>query len=87
MNPFAPGPLSAPDPQQPTSISELTGATILSAVAFKSGSLRLVFDNGLHLTCCADTTSCQVTGPSGWRFVAGPGRRPTVYSPRTCAES
>jgi hypothetical protein len=33
------------------SISELEGARLLSAVAFKSGSLRMVFSSGTHLTC------------------------------------
>ncbi|MFE3412395.1 DUF6188 family protein [Streptomyces mirabilis] len=53
----------------------LFGAKALSAVAFKSGTLRLVFDTGHHLTCSSDPSfeAWQVTGPAGWRFVSLPG--------------
>ncbi|MGW0629529.1 DUF6188 family protein [Streptomyces sp. NPDC002758] len=39
----------------------------MSAVAFKSGTLRLMFDSGMHLTCSADTSfePWQIAGPRG----------------------
>ncbi|MFD8323151.1 DUF6188 family protein [Kitasatospora purpeofusca] len=53
----------------------LFGATVVSAVAFKTGSMRLVFDNGCHLNCRAhpDYEAWEVLGPEGWRIVSGPG--------------
>ncbi|MFF1401251.1 DUF6188 family protein [Streptomyces sp. NPDC058287] len=59
----------------------LFGAKVLSAVAFKTGSLRLVFDSGLHLNCRADPSfeAWQVVGPGGWRFVSMPGRELAVW--------
>lgn len=61
----------------------LFGAKVLSAVAFKSGVLRMVFDNGTHLTCPAGTSSeaWQITGPRGWRFVSLPGGDLAVRAP------
>jgi len=32
-----------------TEVAALAGATVLSAVAFKAGSLRIVLDSGMHL--------------------------------------
>ncbi|WP_391858912.1 DUF6188 family protein [Streptomyces rhizosphaerihabitans] len=57
--------LSDPGRQDVAAALALFGAKVLSAVAFKTGSLRLVFDNGLHLTCPADPSfeTWQVTGP------------------------
>ncbi|MFF4518496.1 DUF6188 family protein [Streptomyces mirabilis] len=53
-----------------------------SAVAFKSGTLRLVFDTGHHLTCSSDPSfeAWQVTGPAGWRFVSLPGGDLAVWT-------
>jgi hypothetical protein len=70
-----PAVLLTPESQDVAAALPLFGATILSAVAFKSGALRVVFDNGTHLTCSADTLSeaWQITGPRGWRFVSLPG--------------
>lgn len=52
----------------------LFGAKVLSAAAFKAGSLQLFFDSGLHLNCRADPSfeAWQVAGPGGWRFVSMP---------------
>lgn len=46
------GPATAPEPVvlPPGEAGVLNGATVLSAVAFRSGSLRLVFSTGHHLT-------------------------------------
>jgi hypothetical protein len=64
-----------PERQDVAGALALFGARVLSAVAFKSGSLRLVFDNALHVNCRADAEfeAWQITGPVGWRFVSAPG--------------
>ncbi|MFE0511067.1 DUF6188 family protein [Streptomyces sp. NPDC058964] len=61
---------------------ELLGARVLSAVAFKSGTLRLVFDTGHHLTCSPDPSfeAWQVMGPAGWRIVSLPGGGLAVWT-------
>ncbi len=61
---------------------QLFGSKILSAVAFKSGALRLVFDNGMHLNCRSDPEfeAWQITGPAGWRIVSMPGGELAVWS-------
>ncbi|WP_037808444.1 DUF6188 family protein [Streptomyces sp. NRRL F-2580] len=61
----------------------LFGAKVLSAVAFKSGALRMVFDCGTHLTCPAGPSfeAWQISGPGGWRFVSLPGGDLAVWSP------
>lgn len=66
----------------PLAPESLVGATVLSAVAFKSGTLRLVLDTGQHLTCpsAPDTEAWQVTGPAGRRFAALPGGGLSVRS-------
>lgn len=63
----------------------LFGAKVLSAVAFKTGSLRLVFGNGPHLTCRAGPSfeTWQVTGPGGWRFASTPRGELAVRSADT----
>ena len=70
-----PGLLLTPESQDVAAALPLFGATVLSAVAFKSGGLRMVFDNGIHLTCPADPAfeAWNVGGPRGWRFVSTPG--------------
>ena len=70
-----PGLLVTPESQDVAAALPLFGATVLSAVAFKSGGLRMVFDNGTHLTCSADPAfeAWNVGGPRGWRFVSTPG--------------
>ncbi|MFB6813356.1 DUF6188 family protein [Streptomyces sp. NPDC056347] len=52
--------------------SQLLGASVLSAVAFKSGALRMVFDAGPHLNCSdsASGAAWEITGPRGWRFTS-----------------
>ncbi|MGW1886102.1 DUF6188 family protein [Streptomyces sp. NPDC001970] len=70
----SPVPLT-PESQNVAAALPLFGAKVLSAVAFKSGALRMVFDSGTHLTCSADTSFevWQITGPRGCRFVSLPG--------------
>ncbi|MET9519992.1 DUF6188 family protein [Streptomyces sp. NPDC002994] len=67
----SPGLPLTPESQDVAAALPLFGANALSAVAFKSGVLRMVFDSGTHLTCSADTSfeAWQITGPRGWRFV------------------
>ena len=62
----------------------LFGAKVLSAVAFKSGSMRLVLDNGWHLNSRADPSfeAWEVLGPGGWRIVSMPGGELAVWSGR-----
>ena len=70
-----PSVLLTPESQNVAPALALFGAGVLSAVAFKSGTLRLVFDTGHHLNCSPDPTveAWQVTGPAGWRFASLPG--------------
>ncbi|WP_327675587.1 DUF6188 family protein [Kitasatospora sp. NBC_00458] len=56
----------------------LLGASVLSAVAFKSGALRVVFDTGLHLTCPGESSAWRITGPERWCFTSVPGGGLTV---------
>ncbi|MGW7455026.1 DUF6188 family protein [Streptomyces sp. NPDC054787] len=78
----SPGTLLNPETQDVAAALPLFGANALSAVAFKSGTLRIVFDNGTHLTCSADTSfeAWQITGPGGWRFVSLPGGDLAVWT-------
>lgn len=71
-----------PQRQDVAAALALFGAKVMSAVAFKTGSLRLVFDNGLHLNCRADPSfeAWQVTGPGGWRLVSMPGGELAVWT-------
>lgn len=70
-----PSVLLNPESQDVAAALALFGAKVLSAVAFKSGTLCLVFDTGHHLTCSSDPSfeAWQVTGPTGWRFASLPG--------------
>ncbi|WP_032918162.1 DUF6188 family protein [Streptomyces rimosus] len=71
-----------PERQDVADALALFGAEVVSAVAFKTGSLRLVFDNGLHLDCQADSSfeAWQLTGPEGRRFVSLPGGELAVWT-------
>ncbi|MER7735147.1 DUF6188 family protein [Streptomyces erythrochromogenes] len=72
-----------PQTQDVAAALPLFGATVRSAVAFKTGSLRIVFDSGLHLVCRPDA-SCeawQVTGPQDRRFVSRPGGGLATWGP------
>jgi len=63
-----------PRSQDIASAYALFGAKVLSAIAFKSGTLRLVFDTGHHLTCPPDRSEAwRVTGPAGSRVTSLPG--------------
>lgn len=78
------GPQEVLDPgrQDVAAALALFGAKVVSAVAFKAGSLQMVFDNGLHLSCRADPSfeAWQVAGLGGWRFVSLPGGELAVWS-------
>jgi Family of unknown function (DUF6188) len=77
-----PGVLLVPESQDVSAALPLFGATVLSSVAFKTGGLRIVFDDGTHLTCPSNPTfeAWQIVGPRGWRFVALPGGDLAVWS-------
>ncbi|MGV9268877.1 DUF6188 family protein [Kitasatospora sp. NPDC003701] len=84
---LSPGPLDGSPGPRPFAgardlVAALSGATVLSAVAFKSGALRMVFDSGARLTCSADTSleAWQIAGPRGWRFVSLPGGGLAVWT-------
>jgi hypothetical protein len=64
-----------PERQDVAAAMPLFGTRILSSVAFKSGSLRVVFDSGLHLSVEPDPAyeAWGVTGPLGMRIVCMPG--------------
>ncbi|MER5466838.1 DUF6188 family protein [Streptomyces sp. NPDC002668] len=78
----SPSVLLNPESQDVAAALALFGAKVLSAVAFKSGTLRLVFDTGHHLTCSSDPSfeAWQVTGPADWRFASLPGGDLAVWS-------
>ncbi|MER7378783.1 DUF6188 family protein [Streptomyces lanatus] len=84
-----PSVLLNPESQDVAAALTLFGAKVLSAVAFKSGTLRLVFDTGHHLTCSSDPSfeAWQVTGPAGWRFASLPGGDIAVWSGSGASES
>ncbi|PWI05578.1 hypothetical protein DIZ27_38510 [Streptomyces sp. NWU339] len=84
-----PSVLLNPESQDVAGALALFGANVLSAVAFKSGTLRLVFDTGHHLTCSSDPSfeAWQVTGPRGWRFASLPGGDLAVWTGSGTSES
>ncbi|MDF3147701.1 MULTISPECIES: DUF6188 family protein [unclassified Streptomyces] len=84
-----PSVLLEPESQDVAAALALFGAKVLSAIAFRSGTLRLVFDTGHHLTCSSDPSfeAWQVTGPPGWRFVSLPGGDLAVRSGSGTSES
>ncbi|MFJ4845644.1 MULTISPECIES: DUF6188 family protein [unclassified Streptomyces] len=84
-----PSVLLNPESQDVAASLALFGAKVLSAVAFKTGTLRLVFDTGHHLTCSSDPSfeAWQVTGPSGWCFASLPGGDLAVWSGSGVSES
>ncbi|MGW2706992.1 DUF6188 family protein [Streptomyces sp. NPDC001340] len=84
-----PSVLLNPESQDVAAALPLFGAKVLSAVAFKSGTLRLIFDTGHHLTCSSDPSfeAWLVTGPAGWRFASLPGGDLAVWSGSGASES
>ncbi|MGW5567122.1 DUF6188 family protein [Streptomyces tendae] len=84
-----PSVLLNPQSQDVAAALALFGAKVLSAVAFKSGTLRLVFDTGHHLTYSPDPAfeTWQVAGPTGWRFASLPGGDLAVWSGSGASES
>ncbi|MFD6890164.1 DUF6188 family protein [Streptomyces sp. NPDC059957] len=81
--------LLTPESQDVAAALALFGGSVLSAVAFKSGTLRLVFDTGHHLTCPPDPSfeAWQVTGPRGWLFTSLPGGDLAVWTGSGASES
>lgn len=92
------GPMRAPDAvvvelfpaqQDVARVLQLYGAKVVSAVAFKSGALRIVFDNAMHLYCPPDPV-CEAwhCGRVGqWACASLPGGGLTVCSePFPCAQ-
>ncbi|MFC9332065.1 DUF6188 family protein [Kitasatospora sp. NPDC057015] len=78
-------------PLTPTSrniAAQLLGTSVLSAIAFKSGALRMVFDAGLHLNCSDGPAGAawEITGPQGWCFTSMPGGGLTVSPGRAEAQ-
>ena len=63
----------------------LFNARVLSAVAFKSGRLRLAFDDGQLLRVAPDPAyeAWTANGPDGLRIVCMPGRSLAVWPPRS----
>ncbi|MGW6707039.1 DUF6188 family protein [Streptomyces sp. NPDC054956] len=76
-----PSVLLTPESWEVEAVRVLLGAKVLSAVAFKSGDLRLVFDTGHHLNCRFDPSfeAWQVKGPGGWLFASLPGGDLAVF--------
>ncbi|WP_203962585.1 DUF6188 family protein [Actinocatenispora thailandica] len=60
----------------------LFNATVLSAVASKSGGLRIVFDDGHRLAVAPDSDyeAWTATGPSGMLIVSRPGGDLAVWT-------
>ncbi|MGX1128085.1 hypothetical protein RKD49_000275 [Streptomyces glaucescens] len=77
-----PSVLLKPESQDVAAALVLFRANVRSAVAFKSGTLRLVFDTGHQLICSSDPSfeAWQVTGPAGWRFASLPGGDLAVWT-------
>ncbi|WP_371600927.1 DUF6188 family protein [Streptomyces sp. NBC_00564] len=84
-----PGVLLVPETQDVAAALPLFGTKVVSAVAFKSGTLRMVFEDGTHLTCPTDAAfeAWQITGPGGWRFVSLPGGDLGVWSASAANEN
>lgn len=71
-----------PQTQDVAAALRLFGTEVLSAVAFKSGALRMVFSSGTHLNCPVSPSfeAWQITGPRGQMFVSMPGGDLAVWS-------
>jgi hypothetical protein len=69
----------------PDTLRSLCGARVVSGVAYKTGSLRIVFGSGTKLHVPFDTgyEAWQLTGPSGrmWVSLPGGGIRPVPPLP------
>ena len=70
-----------PGTQQVEKALALFGTHVLSSVAFKSGALRVVFSNGLHISVFAseEYEAWQARGPETLRIVSLPGGELAVW--------
>lgn len=72
-------------PDETVTIAEvlhsLVGQRVLSAVGFKTGSMRLVFDSGAQLLVPFDEhyEAWQLTGPTGRTWISMPGGGLTTF--------
>jgi hypothetical protein len=73
--------LLVPQRQHVAPAIELFAKQVLSAVAFKSGTLRLVFDDGKHLNVRADPDyeAWTLAGPGAMKVVCMPGGSLAVW--------
>lgn len=64
-----------PEQQDVAPILALFGTTVLAAVAFKTGHLRIVFSTGHHLNVSPheEYEAWEAAGPGSLRIVATPG--------------
>ena len=74
--------LLVPGTQDVKEALSLFGATVGSAVAFKTGHLRCAFKNGMHLNVSPDETyeAWHITGPNSMRVVSMPGNELAVWT-------
>ncbi|MET8824374.1 DUF6188 family protein [Streptomyces sp. NPDC004610] len=81
-DPTGSGVVLVPETQDVAAVLPLFGAGIVSVVVFKSGTLRMVFEDGTGLICPADAAfeAWEITGPGGWRFVSLPAGGLGVWS-------
>jgi len=74
-----------PERQHVAAAQALFSTTVLSAVAFKSGMLRLVFDDGHLLSVAPDPAheAWTANGPDGLLLVCMPGGSLAVWRPQS----
>jgi hypothetical protein len=65
-------------PDIPSGLALIAGAKVLSVVVFKSGALRMVFDNGVHLNFStrAGDDEAGIVSPDGltWKIAKNAAR-------------
>jgi len=76
------GPVAAPGAAPIQQFDELVGTTVLSAVAFKSGVLRIVFSEGQHMNIRGDepevTVRIRKSGEFDYSYKGGVGAMKVV---------